>query len=168
MTIRLSICIPTYNFGEFIGETLESIIAQASDEVEIIIGDGASTDNTEEIVSGYQLKFPRLIYEKFEKKGGIDLDLSKTIEAARGEYCWLLSSDDVLKPGAICRILDEIRFGHAIYLCNRTDCDRSLNEISRGYWLPNNHEDAVYDFSNNRITVFQTIENQFTVFWLLN
>lgn len=149
--IKLSICIPTYNFGEFIGETLESIIEQAGDEVEIIVGDGASSDNTEEIVRGYQSRFPRLTYEKFEKKGGIDLDLSRTIGLAKGEYCWLLSSDDVLRPGAIRRILDEIQFGHAIYLCNRTDCDRSLNEISRSYWLSNNHEDGVFDFSDSTV-----------------
>lgn len=40
---RLSICIPTYNFGEFIGETLDSIVCQATDETEIVIVDGAST-----------------------------------------------------------------------------------------------------------------------------
>lgn len=147
--VKLSICIPTYNFSEFIGETLESIIEQAGDEVEIIVGDGASTDNTEEIVRGYQSRFPRIFYEKFEKKGGIDLDLSRTVGLAKGDYCWLLSSDDVLRLGAIRRILDEIQFGHAIYLCNRTDCDRNLNEISRQYWLSNKHVDRVFDFSNN-------------------
>lgn len=151
--IKLSICIPTYNFGEFIGETLESIIKQAGDEVEIIVGDGASTDNTEEIIRGYQSRFSRIFYEQFEKKGGIDLDLSRTIGLAKGEYCWLLSSDDVLRPGAVRRILDEIQFGHAIYLCNRTDCDRSLNEISRSYWLPSKHEDGVFDFSDNSVLI---------------
>lgn len=146
---KLSICIPTYNFGEFIGETLESIIEQADDEIEIIVGDGASTDNTEKIVKSFQSWFPRLTYEKFEKKGGIDLDLAKTIELANGRYCWLMSSDDVLMPGAIRRILDEIELGHSIYLCNRTNCDRDLNEISRSYWLSNKTEDNVYDFSDD-------------------
>ncbi len=148
---QLSICIPTYNFGEFIGETLESIIGQAGDDVEIVVGDGASTDNTEEVVRRYQPRFPKLFYEKFEKKGGIDMDLARTVGLASGDYCWLLSSDDVLRPGAIRRVLDEIKFGHAIYLCNRTDCDRSLNEISRSYWLPNKHEDGVFDFSDNSV-----------------
>ena len=52
--IRLSICIPTYNFGEFIGATLQSIIKQATDEVEIVVVDGASTDNTAEVVRAFQ------------------------------------------------------------------------------------------------------------------
>ena len=94
--LRLSICVPTYNFGEFIGETLESIIGQqTSDEVEIVVGDGGSTDNTAEVVKRYQAYFPRLTYHNFGKKSGIDLDLSKTVELARGDYCWLMSSDDV-------------------------------------------------------------------------
>jgi len=149
--VRLSICIPTYNFGEFIGETLESIIEQAGDEVEIVVGDGASTDNTEEVVRSYQSKFPRLRYQKFEKKGGIDLDLARTIGLAGGDYCWLLSSDDVLRLGAIRRVLDEIRHGHAIYLCNRTDCDRELNEIINRFWLKKESGDGVFDFSDRAV-----------------
>lgn len=148
-SIKLSICIPTYNFGEFIGETLESILNQSGDEVEIVVGDGASTDDTEEVVRGYQSRFPNIFYYKFEKKGGIDLDLAKTVGMAKGDYCWLLSSDDVLKLGAIRRILDEIKYGHSIYLCNRTDCDRNLNEISRQYWLSNKYNDDVFDFSDS-------------------
>jgi len=149
--IKLSICVPTYNFGEFIGATLESIIEQAGDEVEIIVGDGASTDNTEKIVRDFQSRFPRLTYKKFEAKGGIDIDLSKTVHFAKGQYCWLLSSDDVLRPGAIRRILYEIQFGHSIYLCNRTDCDQHLNKISRRYWLPINITDTVFDFSDETV-----------------
>jgi len=47
---RLSICIPTYNFGRFIGETLDSILPQATEDVEVTVVDGASTDNTADIV----------------------------------------------------------------------------------------------------------------------
>ncbi|NQT72401.1 MAG: glycosyltransferase family 2 protein [Chloroflexi bacterium] len=148
---RLSICIPTYNFGEFIGQTLQSIIEQAGDEVEIVIGDGASTDNTKDIVSRYQADFPSLTYRNFGRKGGVDLDIAKTVELARGDYCWLMSADDVLKPGAISRILSELQFGHAIYLCNRTDCDRNLVEMAHRCWLSKKYDDSVFDFSDNAV-----------------
>ena len=149
--IQLSICIPTYNFGEFIGQTLESVISQATKEVEIVVVDGASTDNTQEIVMEYQSQYPRLAYYRLEKKGGIDNDMAKTVELAKGHYCWLLSSDDVLRPGAIRRILDEIQLGHAIYLCNRVECDRNLNETAHRYWLSEKHADGVFDFSDNSV-----------------
>ena len=146
-TIRLSICIPTYNFGAFIGKTLESVIRQATDEVEIVVVDGASTDNTVEIVRDFQRRFPRLIYHLLDKKGGIDKDIAKTVELAQGDYCWLLSSDDVLKDGAIDRMLRETAAGHDVYLCNRTECDINLNPVYNRSWLSRKTDDAVFDLS---------------------
>jgi len=147
--VRLSFCIPSYNFGEFIGETLESIIGQENDGVEIIVGDGASTDNTAEVVRRYEAHFPRLTYQNFGKKGGVDLDLSKTVELATGDYCWLMSSDDVLKPGAIQRVSNEIKLGHGVYLLNRTICDRRLRPIKgKKLWLASGTTDRVYHLSD--------------------
>ena len=50
---RLSICIATYNRASCIGETLRSIIPQITEEVEIVVVDGASTDNTCNVVKSY-------------------------------------------------------------------------------------------------------------------
>src|SRR3989442_15786016 len=69
---KLSICIATLNRAAFIGQTLESIIGQATDEVEIVVADGASSDNTEEVVRSYQRRFPRLNYLRLEARGGVD------------------------------------------------------------------------------------------------
>jgi len=134
-TIPLSICIPTYNFGRFIGDTLASIIPQATDEVEIVVVDGASTDNTAEIVRTYQRTFPRLQYHLLEKKGGIDQDMVKTIDMAQGEYCWLFSADDIMEKGGLQRGLEEIRSGCDIYLCNRKEADIHLRPLRDRYYL---------------------------------
>ena len=80
--IRLSICIATLNRGAFIGETLESIIRQATDEVEIVVVDGASTDNTEEVVRGFQQRWPRLNYLRLPEKGGVDRDYDRAVALA--------------------------------------------------------------------------------------
>ena len=127
--IPLSICIPTYNFGWVIGETLKSIIDQSSDDIEVVVLDGGSTDNTKEIVIGFQQLFPRITYHRLDAKGGIDKDMARTVELARGDYCWLMSSDDVFNSGAIQRIINEIKHGCDIYLCNRTECDRRLKPV---------------------------------------
>ena len=145
---RLSFCIPTYNFGAFIGKTLESIISQASGKVEIIVVDGASTDNTSEVVRDFQKRFNPLIYYCSEKNMGVDADLAKAVELARGDYCWLMSSDDVLVPGAVARIISELEHGHDIYLCNRKECDFHLNPIRKRHWLQKNTGDTVFDLSD--------------------
>lgn len=145
--LRLSICIPTYNFGLFIGETLNSIIDQSHDDIEVVVLDGGSTDNTPGIVTGFQRLYPWISYHRLDKKGGIDRDMAMTVDLAKGDYCWLMSSDDVFKPGAIQRVLNEIERGHDIYLCNRTDCDRELKPVKDRLWLSQEVEDSVFTLS---------------------
>lgn len=144
---RLSICIPTYNFAEFIGETLQSVLRQSADDVEVVVLDSGSTDATPEIVRSFQQEFPALRYYRREKKGGIDRDLAETVSLARGEYCWLMSSDDTLIPGSIARVLDEIGRGHDIYLCNRVECDRDLVPVRERPWFPRRVGNSEFDLS---------------------
>ncbi len=146
--IRLSICIPTYNFGSFIGETLDSLTQQMTGEVEVVIVDGASTDNTPDVVRQASANLPRLTYHRRERNMGVDRDLAKTVELAKGDYCWFLSSDDVPAPGTIKRILDELALGHDIYLFNRMGCDQDLTPIRTRPWLSGKYQDHVFDCAN--------------------
>ena len=155
---RLSFCIPTYNFGAFIGETLESIISQASGKVEIVVVDGASTDNTNEVVRDFQKRFDPLIYHRREKNMGVDADLAKAVELAGGDYCWLMSSDDVLVPGAVARMISELEHGNDIYLCNRKECDLQLNPIRKRHWLQKKTGDAVFELSD-RLQLLNYLNN---------
>jgi abequosyltransferase len=144
---RLSICIPTYNFGAFIGRTLDSIARQASVGVEVVIVDGASTDNTFQVVRDIQQSHPWIRYHRREANMGVDRDLAKAVELADGEYCWLMSSDDVMAPIALERVLKELQSGFDIYLCNRTECDRNLAPTRRRPWLSSSG-DEVWSFGS--------------------
>jgi abequosyltransferase len=146
--IKISICMPTRNRANFIGEALESIISQSSDNVEIVIVDGASTDNTAEVVQKYQKKFRNLVYYCGKENGGVDRDMAKAIELSRGEYCWLFSDDDALKPGAMQRILKEIESGYEIYLCNVTACDLHMRPLRDRFWLSSKVKDQVFNLHN--------------------
>lgn len=126
--IDLSICMPTYNFGRFIGETLESIIPQLTDNVEIVILDGNSTDNTPEVVSQFMTKCPQIKYYRQAQKGGIDKDMELSVAFAKGDYCWLFSSDDIMLPQSLQIILNEISSQKDIYLCGFTLCSLDLQE----------------------------------------
>jgi abequosyltransferase len=106
--VQLSICIATYNRGRFIGETLDSIIDQLRPGVEVVIVDGASPDNTADVISPYSDRIPSVRYFREAVNSGFDLDLEKAVSYASGEYCWMLSDDDFVKPYAIDRILNAL------------------------------------------------------------
>lgn len=103
--LRLSICIATYNRGRFLGETLESILSQLQPGVEVILVDGASPDNTAEVVQRYASRYPDVHYYREHENSGVDRDYDKAVGYATGEYCWLMTDDDLLVPGAISRVL---------------------------------------------------------------
>jgi abequosyltransferase len=127
--IKLSICIPTYNFGDYLGETLESILPQASEGVEVVVLDGGSTDDTPAVARAFQARYPALRYHRREQRGGIDRDMALTVELARGEYCWLFSADDVMTPGAIAQMLAQLRSGIDVYLCGLTICTCEMQPL---------------------------------------
>lgn len=104
--MRLSICIPTYNRGPFIGELLDSIIAQSGYgcEVEVVISDNASTDQTQEVINAYRDRIPSLVYYQAAENMGADRNFLKVVELATGDFCWLMGSDDILEPGSIAEI----------------------------------------------------------------
>ena len=102
---KLSICIATYNRGQFIGETLDSILGQIEPSVEIIVVDGASPDSTPEVMEQYLTRHPNIRYFREQKNSGVDRDYDKAVGYARGEYCWLMTDDDLLRPGAIATVL---------------------------------------------------------------
>src|SRR5436189_130716 len=104
--MQLSICIPTYNFGKFIGQTLDSILPQVCSGVEVIVLDGGSIDDTADIVSIRRREYPMLTYHHQDFRGGIDRDIEKVVSLAQGQYCWLFSADDIMLPGAVDKILE--------------------------------------------------------------
>lgn len=103
--MKLSICIATYNRAAFIAETLESILGQMTPDVECIVVDGASPDRTGEVVAQVVVRHPALRYYREKVNSGVDGDYDKAVSYARGEYCWLMTDDDVLVSGAVSRVL---------------------------------------------------------------
>jgi abequosyltransferase len=142
--------MPTRNRSGFIGAAIESIASQADDCVEIVIVDGASQDNTQDVVGEYQKRFKNLVYCRQEKNGGVDRDMAKAITLARGEYCWLFSDDDMLKPGAIKRMLMEIEAGYEIYLCNITACNLYMQPVRERFWFSAEIKDRVFNLHEKK------------------
>ncbi len=139
----LSICIATYNRADYIGETLDSIIPQLTDDVELLVVDGASTDNTEEVLRTYVKKCNRIRYVRLAKKGGVDQDYDKSVELAQGEMCWLFTDDDLLKPGAVPAVKAAISKGHGLIVVNAEMRNRELSVILQSRRIVM-HDDKIY------------------------
>ena len=108
MKYELSVCIPTYNRGQYIGETIESVISQVDDNnpVQIVISDNASQDNTKEIIENYQKQYSHIKYFCFDENMGADRNFLNVVEIADGDYCWLMGSDDIVLPGGIDSVIN--------------------------------------------------------------
>ena len=105
----LSMCIATRNRSKYIGQTLDNILEQCGKEVEVVVVDGASTDDTGTIVKKRAAVSSVLKYFPQSTNSGIDGDYDKAVAFARGRYCWLMSDDDLLIPGAMEQILSACR-----------------------------------------------------------
>jgi abequosyltransferase len=156
-TVTLSICMATRNRGAFIGATLESIVRQANEHVEIVVLDGASTDNTEDVIRQYQERFPRLRYFRQETNRGIDQDFAKAVDLASGDYCWLFCDDDLLKAGAIQAVLEAIKNHHALIIANSEVRSADLSKLLEPRRMPLT-KDAVYESSDSHLLFSDTLD----------
>lgn len=129
MSVKLSVCIATFKRGQFISETLDSILAQIEPGIEIVVVDGASPDNTPEVMTGYTLLHQEIRYFREEVNSGVDADFDKAVGYARGEYCWLMSDDDLLKPGAICQVMDALGGEEDLVIVNSEVKNADLSKV---------------------------------------
>src|SRR5258708_2359171 len=100
---RISIVTSSFNQGRFISRTIESVRAQNYPNVEHIIVDGLSTDNTADVLTRY----PHLRVIREPDRGQADA-INKGFRKASGTILGFLNSDDVLLPGALQRVAAEI------------------------------------------------------------
>lgn len=145
---RLSICIPTYNFGQFIGEALASMLRQMRPGVEIVVLDSGSTDQTPGVVQQLQRQHASLRYERAEERRGIDRDMARVVQLARGDYCWLFSADDVMADGALARVLAEIEQGQDVYLCMHSNNTIWMEPVHASHPVLNLSEDALFQLAD--------------------
>lgn len=92
----VSIIMPSWNTGRFIGESIQSVLNQTYKNWELIIVDDCSTDNTDEIVTSFDDE--RIRYFRNDKNSGAALTRNKAMREARGEWIAFLDSDDLWMP----------------------------------------------------------------------
>lgn len=93
----VSVIMPSYNTAKFIGESIKSVLSQTYTNLELIIVDDCSTDNTDETVKPF-LADKRVKYLKNENNSGAALTRNRALREANGEWIAFLDSDDLWRP----------------------------------------------------------------------
>ncbi|MDD5762684.1 MAG: glycosyltransferase, partial [bacterium] len=119
---EVSIVIPAYNYGRFLGQAIESVLSQGLCCMEVVVLDNASADDTPEVVGRYR-NDPRVRYLRHSKNIGGGPNWNRAIREARGKFVALLCADDYFLPGHLKTLVAELRAN--------PDCDVAYVPILR-------------------------------------
>ncbi len=92
---KISVIMPAYNASKYIGKAIISVIKQNYSNLELIIIDDCSSDNTSEIIQQFQKNYENIVYIKMENNSGVAKTRNKGLSIASGQYIAFLDSDDV-------------------------------------------------------------------------
>ncbi|GAB2842000.1 glycosyltransferase family 2 protein [Microbacterium insulae] len=131
----LSVVVPAYNNGRTLAETLQSVLEQNVDGLEVIVADHASTDDTAEVMSRFA-DDRRVTLLDTPAGGGAGRNWNRVTEAATGEYLKLVCGDDVLRPGVLARQVSLLRStGSVLTACRRDVVDAEGRTLMAGWGL---------------------------------
>jgi glycosyltransferase involved in cell wall biosynthesis len=132
MAPKISVVIPSYNRANYIEKTIDSVLEQTVDDIEIILVDDGSTDNTRELVHN---KYGDQVIYVYQENQGIPGARNTGIKNARGDYIAFLDSDDYWRPNKIERQLALINehpeYGLLASRCDKIQCSGNIKKPNR-------------------------------------
>lgn len=149
MSNKVSVIIPNYNAGNYILKCIDSVINQTYKNIEIIIIDDGSTDNSWEIIKELESKYSNIVSIK-QNNMNAAIARNKGIEVATGEYFLFLDSDDILFPDSISILVSNIEN-------DKSDlCVGNFSSVSE-------NEEFVYKYEVNKELKMKENNNYFLV-----
>lgn len=137
--MKFSIITPVYNRADCIARCIESVIKQQSSsyEMEHIIVDDGSTDDSVKIIKGFAEDFPHIHLIAFPQNRGTNAARNKAIATATGDFCILLDSDDYFVDDVLqfvySVIMEKDGYGHYMFAPNDMQCKYRLNPLLNTY-----------------------------------
>ncbi len=104
----ISFVVPSYNSESYLNRCIDSLLV-GKEDVEIIIVNDGSTDNTKRIASAYQKKYPSIITAVHKENGGHGSGVNKGLELASGEYFKVVDSDDWLDEESLKKLIATLK-----------------------------------------------------------
>ncbi len=128
---QVSVCIPTYNHARVVGDALRSAMAQSYGNLEILVVDNHSEDDTERVVAEIAAGDPRVRYVRHAENIGMSRNFSACVDHAAGEYVKFVCADDVLEPDCVARMMAVASAYPQVSLvaCARRLVDDNLDEV---------------------------------------
>jgi GT2 family glycosyltransferase len=129
---RISVITPSFNQGEFIEATIRSILLQGYPNLECIVMDGGSTDNSVEVIKKYS---PWLTYWISEQDNGQSDAINRGLKIASGDFATWINSDDMLCKNALTEHGSRIGFDSSLVyvgICAHTDENGKILSMHRG------------------------------------
>lgn len=117
MSQRISVVIPAYNVADVLPRCLDSLLAQTAEDLEIIVVNDGSRDNTAEVMDRYAAAYPN-IRAIHKENGGVTSARMRGIAEATGQWIGFTDGDDALEPDMFRRLLDNaLKYGADISHC---------------------------------------------------
>ena len=140
----ISVVVPAFNVANTISKCLDSIVGQTYQNIEIIVVNDCSTDETRDIVLQYCKKYPQIVLCEHEKNKGLFAARITGVKKARGEYIGIVDSDDYISRDYYRELIIE---------AEKTKADivvaKIVQENPDGYqWIQNIYED--YEFGTRQ------------------
>ncbi|MHB9155123.1 MAG: glycosyltransferase family 2 protein [Endomicrobiales bacterium] len=146
---KVSVIIPAYNNGAYLPESIESVLRQTCRDLEILVVDDGSTDNTREVAQRYALKDPGRVRYVYQQNRGPGAARNRGIAEARGEYLAFLDADD--------RWLSTKLEKQAAILDSRPDTGLVYTDLlffDNRHWIVGHASERKYRLPRGDITLF--------------
>lgn len=155
----LSFIIPVYNVEQYIGKCLETITSQinnlsCSSDIEVVIVNDGTKDNSMSVVNDYSLKNPYIKIIEQENKG-LSAARNVGLDKANGKYIWFFDSDDYLYSDSLQSIVKSLNDNHDMYAVDSCCVDERGNTISS--FRHKNQETSFGFLKQNSFVVWQYI-----------
>ncbi len=108
MSPRISVCIPVRNGGAFLPLAVDSVLRQCFDDMELIVVDNCSTDGTAQWLERKRAAVEKISFFRNDVDIGLARNFNACLSYATGEYVKFLCADDLLLPGSLRRMADEL------------------------------------------------------------
>ncbi len=142
---KISVIIPAYNVEEYIGTCIESLVNQTLKDIEIIIVNDGSKDNTGAVIESYRKKYPDMIKAFHVENSGAAQARNFAIEAATGEYIGFVDSDDYVREDTY-------------ELLYNTAKEKDAQIVTSGYCRVGARSTKKMSFGNKRITAEEVFD----------